>query len=131
LADFAPAGEHPRATRVLVNELGLETWLDLTSYGFEGQRKRNLRKATRRIAKLGYVIRECPLTALDINEVKAVSAAWRRTRTYRNREVGFLNGPISFEDDPDVCRFFAFDSDGRMMAFCICDPMYEAGTIVG
>jgi lysylphosphatidylglycerol synthetase-like protein (DUF2156 family) len=77
------------------------------------------------------VIRECPLTALDINEVKAVSAAWRRTRTYRNREVGFLNGPISFEDDPDVCRFFAFDSDGRMMAFCICDPMYEAGTIVG
>lgn len=59
-----------------INEMGTETRLDLASYDFGGQRKRNLRKAVVRAAKLGYVTRECPLAAVDLSEVKTVSAAW-------------------------------------------------------
>ena len=114
-----------------VNELGIETRLNLASYTFDGQQKRNLRKATRKVEQLGYEIREHPLTQVDRNIVRAVSDAWRRTRTIGRREVTFLTRPINCEEEPDVRWFFAFDRIGMMAAFCICDPIYDAGAVVG
>jgi phosphatidylglycerol lysyltransferase len=114
-----------------VNEFGPDPRLDLATYSFEGQAKRNLRKATRAMDKLGYVTRECALAELDIDEVKAVSDAWKRTRTFRNTEVAFFNRPVVFENEPDVRRFFAFDRDGRIAGFGFFDPIYERGEVVG
>jgi lysylphosphatidylglycerol synthetase-like protein (DUF2156 family) len=114
-----------------VNELGVETKLDLQSYTFDGQRKRNMRKAARRAAQQGFVIRECPLAALDIRRVQAISHAWRGMRTVRTREVTFLNRPVLFHAEPDVRWFFAFDRDGALAAFCVCDPIYENGAVIG
>jgi phosphatidylglycerol lysyltransferase len=114
-----------------VNELGIETGIDLASYTFHGQQKRNLRKATRKAAQLGYVFRERPLADVDRNIVRAVSDAWRQTRTIGRREVTFLNRPITFEEEPDVRWFFAYDRMGTMVACCICDPVYDAGAVVG
>ena len=115
----------------VVNEIGRDTRLDLASYDFEGQRKRNLRKAIARMAKLGFVTRECTLAELDLDEVKAVSDAWRRKRTFRNTEVIFLNRPVVLTEEPDVRRFFSFDRDGRLAGFGFFDPIYEAGEVVG
>ncbi len=114
-----------------INELGSETRLDLSSYDFGGQKKRNLRKAMARAAKAGYSTRECPIAAVDLSEVKAVSAAWRRTRPLRRRETAFLCRPIVFGEELDVRRFFTFDRDGKLMAFAFFDPVYENGEIVG
>jgi lysylphosphatidylglycerol synthetase-like protein (DUF2156 family) len=115
----------------VVNELGPDTRLDLADYNFEGQRKRNLRKATSRMAKIGYVTRECALAEVDIGEVKAVSGAWKRTRTFRSTEVAFLNRTIVFDEEPDVRRFFSFDPDGKLAGFGFFDPVYEDGAVVG
>jgi lysylphosphatidylglycerol synthetase-like protein (DUF2156 family) len=115
----------------LVNELGLESRLDLATYDFEGQRKRNLRKATVRMAKLGFTTRECALAELDLAEVEAVSEAWRRTRTFRNKEVAFLNRPVVFDEEPDVRRFFSFDRGGKLAGFGFFDPIYQSGEVVG
>jgi lysylphosphatidylglycerol synthetase-like protein (DUF2156 family) len=115
----------------VVNELGRDTRLDLASYDFEGQRKRNLRKAVAQMTKLGFVTRECTLAELDLDEVKAISDAWRRRRTFRNTEVIFLNRPVVFAEEPDVRRFFSFDCDGRLAGFGFFDPIYEAGEVVG
>jgi phosphatidylglycerol lysyltransferase len=114
-----------------VNELGIETRINLASYTFDGQQKRNLRKATRKATQLGYVIREHTLTQVDRDNVRAVSDAWRRTRTIGRREVTFLTRPIAVEEEPDVRWFFAYDRNETMVACCICDPLYEAGTLVG
>ena len=114
-----------------INELGTETRLDLASYDFGGQRKRNLRKAAVRAAKRGYVTRECPLASIDLNEVKAVSDAWKRTRPLRQRETAFLSRPIVFGEELDVRRFFTFDRDRKLVAFAFFDPVYENGEIVG
>lgn len=114
-----------------INELGTETRLDLAGYDFAGQRKRNLRKAVVRAAKLGYVTRECPLASVDLEEVKAVSHAWKRTRPLRRRETAFLSRPIVFGEELDVRRFFTFDRDGKLVAFAVFDPIYENGAIVG
>jgi len=127
---------HPVASALaghgfLINELGYETRLDLATYTLAGQRRRNLRKAAQRMAKLGYSIRECAISHLDAGAVIAVSAAWRRTRTVRNREAAFLTRPISIERDDDVRWFCAHTGEKDMVGFCVCDPIYEAGDIIG
>jgi len=126
-----PVAEILASLGFLINELGLESRLDLATYDFEGQRKRNLRKATARMAKLGFVVRECSFAELDMAEVKAVSDAWRRTRTVRKTEMAFLNRPIVFDAEPDVRRFFSFDGDGKLAGFGFFDPVYAAGDVVG
>ena len=126
-----PVAEILASLGFLVNELGPDTRLDLADYDFGGQRKRNLRKATSRMAKLGYVTRECTLAELDLAEVEAVSAVWKRTRTFRKTEVTFLNRTITFDEEPDVRRFFSFDRDGKLAGFGFFDPVYEDGAVAG
>lgn len=115
----------------LINEMGHESRIDLSTYDFNGQKRRNLRKAVSKMAKLGYVTREGTLSSVDLEELKAVSVAWRRTRTVRNREVAFINRPLVFEEEPDVRRFFTFDADGRLVAFGFFDPVYANGVVTG
>jgi lysylphosphatidylglycerol synthetase-like protein (DUF2156 family) len=119
------------ARRFSINELGSECRLELATYSFDGQRRRNLRKATQRITKLGYSLRECPLSEIDVAKLTAVSSAWRRTRTIRSREVSFLNRPINFEEEPQVRWFFGFTPANEIAGFCVCDPIYEAGDVIG
>ncbi|MGE0151580.1 MAG: phosphatidylglycerol lysyltransferase domain-containing protein [Reyranellaceae bacterium] len=114
-----------------VNEMGTETRLDLAAYSFDGKDKRNLRMATNRMQKRGYVTRECALSELDLGEIHALSETWRRTRTIGNREVVFLNRPLSLEDEPDIRRFFTFDPAGKLVAFGFFDPVYQDGEVVG
>jgi phosphatidylglycerol lysyltransferase len=115
----------------MVNEMGVETRLDLASYTFNGKDKRNLRMATNRMQKRGFVTRECSMAELDRAEVEALSSAWRQTRTIKHREVGFLNRPMVLDDEPDVRRFFTFAADGRLMALGFFDPIYENGAVIG
>ncbi len=126
-----PAAEILAARGFFVNEMGTETRLDLPGYTFDGKEKRNLRMATNRMQKRGYVTRECSLSDLDLDEVRRVSETWRQTRTIKNREVTFLNRPLILEDEPDVRRFFTFDPQGKLVAFAFFDPVYENGNVVG
>lgn len=114
-----------------INELGTETRLDLASYDFGGQRKRNLRKAAARAAKRGYVIQERVLGSVDVEEVKNISDAWKRTRPLHWRETTFLSRPIVLSEEIDVRRFFTFDCAGKLVAFAFFDPVYENGDVVG
>jgi lysylphosphatidylglycerol synthetase-like protein (DUF2156 family) len=114
-----------------INELGPDPRLDLSTYNFSGKDKQNLRTALNRAAKSGYVIRECSLASLNIDEVRAMSEAWRATRTIRSREVAFMNRPFELADEVDVRKFFLFDRDGRLQALGGFDPIYENGHVIG
>jgi lysylphosphatidylglycerol synthetase-like protein (DUF2156 family) len=83
------------------------------------------------MARLGYITREGTLSSVDLTELKAVSTAWRRTRTVRNRELAFINRPLVFDEEPDVRRFFTFDAEGRLAAFGFFDPVYADGRAIG
>lgn len=126
-----PVAEILAARGYYINEMGTETRLDLAGYTFDGKEKRNLRMATNRMEKRGYVTRECTMAELDPAELRAVSEGWRQTRTIRSREVTFLNRPFVHDDEPDVRRFFTFDPNGKMVAFGCFDPVYENGDVVG
>jgi phosphatidylglycerol lysyltransferase len=114
-----------------VNAMGPDTWIDLPTYNFAGTKKKQLREAVNRMTKGGFVTRECSLAEVGIDKVKAVSDAWRKTKTVRNREVAFLNRPLVLAEELDVRRFFTFDRDGKLVAFGFFDPVYEGGKVVG
>jgi lysylphosphatidylglycerol synthetase-like protein (DUF2156 family) len=109
-----------------VNEMGTDTRIELTNY-----KRRILRRALKRVADNGYAIRECTAASIVIDEIKAVSERWRQTRTYKGREVGFLNRSIVLGDEVDVRKFFAFDRDDNLVAFSFYDPIYQDGRVVG
>jgi lysylphosphatidylglycerol synthetase-like protein (DUF2156 family) len=108
------------------NEMGTETRVDLADF-----KRRTTRRALKRANAEGYVIRESSAEAVGIAEIKCVSERWRQTRTYKDREVAFVNRPIVHEDEVDVRKFFAFDREGKVIAFSFFDPIYAGGQVVG
>lgn len=114
-----------------VNEMGPDTWIDLTTYDFKGAKKQNLRTATNRMISGGFVTRECSLAEAGFSAVRKVSDAWRETRQNSSRETAFLNRPLVLAEELDVRRFFTFDRDGKIVAFQFFDPIYEGGDVVG
>jgi lysylphosphatidylglycerol synthetase-like protein (DUF2156 family) len=81
--------------------------------------------------KGGFVTRECSLAEVGIDKVKAVSDAWCNSRNMHHGEPAFLSRPLVLAEEPDVRRFFAFDRDGKLVAFAVFDPVYEGGEVVG
>ncbi|MGA9893177.1 MAG: DUF2156 domain-containing protein [Xanthobacteraceae bacterium] len=114
-----------------VNEMGTETRLELDGYGFDGPRKRNFRRALKRAARCGYTIVERSVNSLDRKELRTVSERWRQTRGVKNREMTFLTRPVVLDDEVDVRKFFACDTNGSLQAFAFFDPIYIGGEVVG
>jgi phosphatidylglycerol lysyltransferase len=114
-----------------INAMGPEIWIELPTYTFSGDKKKQLREAFNRMIKRSFVTRESTLAEVGVDRVKAVSDAWPETRTIRSGEVGFLNRPLVLAEELDVRRFFTFDRDGNLVAFSFFDPIYEAGKLVG
>ena len=109
-----------------VNEMGTDIRLDLANY-----KRKSLRHDFNRSVKDGYVTKECSAAEVGIEAIKDVSDRWRETRTFKDREVAFLNRPVVLEDEPDVRQFFTFDRDGKLVAFAFYDPIYEDGQVIG
>jgi lysylphosphatidylglycerol synthetase-like protein (DUF2156 family) len=114
-----------------VNELGLENFIDLASYGFEGPERRSFRTAVNRFARSGYRVAEAPLASLDSVRLKAISEGWRHTRTTKRRELQFLVRPVVLADEPGVRKFFIMDANEEAVAFAFFDPLYEDGRVAG
>jgi lysylphosphatidylglycerol synthetase-like protein (DUF2156 family) len=126
-----PTAEILLSLGFMINEMGTEARIDLSTHTFSGRKFRTFRLAANRAEAKGYVTRECVAAEVDEADVDGVSARWRRTRTIKSREVRFLNRPIVFTDEPDVRKFYMFDRDGQLIALAFFDPVYEAGRVVG
>lgn len=113
---------------LMVNEMGIDTRLDLASYDFRGKDKEWLRYGENYINRHGYSIREFRM-ADEESAVVRLSDAWRATRQVKRKEVRFLNRPIVLADEPDVRRFALYRPDGAMEAFVQFDPLYCDGRI--
>jgi phosphatidylglycerol lysyltransferase len=113
-----------------INEMGIDSRIDLRSYSFAGQDKEWLRYADNWVSKRHYRIDEGDIRQYEA-EIVAVSEAWRSTRTIKRKEVRFLSRPIVMEDEVDTRRFFLFDDQGRMLAFVFFDPIYSEQRVVG
>ena len=113
------------------NEMGADTTIDLPDYNFNGKEKEWLRYASNWCARRDYRIVEAGFDEVDPGLVEAVSEAWRKTRTVKQKEVRFLNRPIVLEDEPDVRKFFFFTPDDQLQAYIFLDPLYRDDQLVG
>lgn len=115
----------------LVNQLGVESRVQLSDYTFAGPTKRNFRRALAISRERGDTIFEASLGSIDPCDLAEVSDSWRRTRTVRNHEMGFLVRPVVLADEPGVRKFVAFDRDRRLAGFAFFDPVFQGGLPVG
>ncbi|MEZ6096995.1 MAG: phosphatidylglycerol lysyltransferase domain-containing protein [Pirellulaceae bacterium] len=113
-----------------VNEIGVDTRLDLRSLHFRGKENEWLRYADNWTRRRGMQVREFSADSIR-HEIELVSEAWRTTRTVRRKEVRFLNRPIVVADEVGVRRFGLFESDGSLQAFVFFDPLFKDNQIVG
>lgn len=114
-----------------INEIGIDTTLDLQSYDFKGKSKEWLRYADNWISNRNFQIREATFDEVAPEQVEAISEAWRKTRTIKKKEVRFINRPIVLKEEPDVRKWFLFDPNQRLRAFIFFDPVYSQGKIIG
>ena len=121
-----PTAEILSSMGFAVNEMGTDSRLDLTNY-----KRKSLRHDFNRAAKDGYVTKESTAASVGIDAIRTVSDRWRQTRTFKEREVAFLNRPVVLDDEPDVRKFFTFDRDGTLVAFAFYDPVYQDGEVIG
>ncbi len=113
-----------------VNEMGVDTRLDLDSFHFNGRTREWLRYAENWVSRRGYTIREFDISK-NLDGVERVSESWRATRTVRRKEVRFLNRPIVMQHEPGVRRFGLFDAAGQLEAYIFFDPLFEGGRVTG
>src|SRR5579871_4013955 len=52
-----------------VNEVGSENRIELASYDFAGQDKRNVRRSINRAERCGYTIKEAPISSVSTEEI--------------------------------------------------------------
>ena len=114
-----------------VNPIGIETRINLETYDFKGPKKRNFRTAANRMAAHGLQTREALASTVDTAGLKAISEAWRQTRTVKSHELTFLIRPVVLGDEKGVRKFFTFDADQMPVAFASFDPLFEDGTLIG
>ena len=114
-----------------VNQLGIETIIDIQNFSLTGNKKQQLRRARNGAKKDN-------LSVLEINRVddamlksfKEISDVWMREKVISDNEMQFIVRPIVYVDELDVRKFVAV-KDGEVVAFVIFDPMYEDGKVVG
>ncbi len=123
--------DHLAQRKFWVNEFGVDTWIPLQNYTFEGKEKEWLRYAFNWINRRGYQMVEADFDTINPEEVEQISEDWRKTRTVKSKEVRFLNRPIVLEQETDVRRFFLIDPNGKIESFIFLDPLYRDRQIFG
>lgn len=114
-----------------VNQMGVDTTIQLADYTLAGKEKEWLRYAYNWIAKRGYEIFESDFPEISPEQVEEISESWRKTRTVKRKEVRFLNRPIVMNPEEGVRRFFLRSPEGKLLAFVFLDPLFRDGEIIG
>lgn len=114
-----------------VNELGVETIIDLQTFNLVGNKKQQLRNARNGAKKDNLSAME--ITSVDDDMLKAfkkISDAWMKEKVVNDNEMQFIVRPVVFVDEIDVRKFVAI-KDNEIVGFVIFDPMYEDGKVIG
>lgn len=113
-----------------VNEMGVDHFLDLRKYHFQGKQRASLRYATNWLQSHGYRIEEVSIDNEIRQQMQHVIEQWR-TQRVNKREVVFLNRQALLQDEDDVRKLILVNPLGQLEAFVFFDPLYRDGKIIG
>ncbi len=114
-----------------VNELGVETILEIQTFNLVGNKKQQLRNARNGAKKDELSIVE--IDTVDdamLKSFKKISDGWMKEKVISDSEMQFIVRPVVFVDEIDVRKFVAV-KDKEVVGFVIFDPMYEDGKVIG
>lgn len=111
-----------------VNEMGVETRVDLKSFDLKGKQKSHLRRWRNAARNAGVVVSECSFDQIDLDALRALSQEWVKAKG--GKEDTFLVPPLHYEDREDVRAFFGFIGD-KLTGIVTFEPMYRGGKVFG
>jgi len=114
-----------------VNQLGVESDIQLGTHSFAGKRNETIRYSEAWLRKKGYRILECDGSVVDAEEVRHISSNWRTGRIVSRREMRFLNRPFEARLAPHMRRFMIVHPEGHATAILDFDPIFQDGAVVG
>jgi phosphatidylglycerol lysyltransferase len=125
-----PVAEVVRRFGYRVTHLGLEMRVPLRMWSPSGRDQQNLRTALNRARREGLEVIEARSDDFGAHALMRLSAAWKKTKTLRNRELAFFARPAVYADEPAVRKFFAVRG-GEPRAFVAFDPLFRDGRAFG
>jgi len=126
-------GETAAVLRTLgfrVTPVGVESEINVDSFGLGGKRKADLRHYRNRAREGGVLVHELEDSGRNRRALDTISREWLRRKSLFSRELSFLARPYVTVPEPDT-RLFAAEVAGQTVAFVVLDPMFQAGTPVG
>ena len=114
-----------------VNQLGVETIIEIQDFELTGNKKQQLRAARNRAIKDDIKVREvfqsddAMMTAL-----KRISDGWLSQKVASDSQMKLVVRPMVYIDEIDVRRFVAI-KDNKIIGFVVFDPMYKNKQVIG
>jgi lysylphosphatidylglycerol synthetase-like protein (DUF2156 family) len=116
-----------------VNCIGFEPEIPLQEYNFQGNWKDLdvIKRARNEAKKGGLIVREENISLVDRRSLESISKEWLAGKKLNSREIWIYARPPIFEEEKDVRKFVAYDSQGKIIGFAFYDPMYTSEQIMG
>ncbi len=114
-----------------VNELGVETIIDIQDFTLTGNKRQKLRQSRNGAKRDKLSVLEIKQATPQIRDAfRKVSDEWRKQKVLNDNEMRFLVRPMIYDDEVDVRRFVAVKNN-EIVGFVIFDPIYENNQVVG
>lgn len=113
-----------------INQMGVETSIDVQKFTLSGSKKEFLRSQKNRAAKDGVTVVEVGKAHITAKDLKHISEEWMHRKTVHDHELSFLVRPAVFEDEPEVRKFVALRNN-EVVAFVFFDPLWRDGKVFG
>ena len=114
-----------------VNELGVETLIEIQKFTLSGNKRQALRQARNNAKRDNLVCREVLSSDPEMRKAfRKISEDWMKHKVMNDSEMQFIVRPIVYVDEIDVRKFVALKGD-TVVGFIIFDPIYENGKVKG
>jgi len=111
-----------------VNQIGIETEIELAHFDLKGKQKAALRQWRNKAIREGVEVMEKDISEMDSSVVRGVSDNWLKKRG--GHELYLLTRPLVYGHEEDV-RYFWAVKNNDLVGMVIFDPMYGYRKIRG
>lgn len=120
-----------RALGFTINVMGTEFRVPIPSFDTVGRHKKQLRHAGNLGTRCNLRVTEQSARQVDPGQMERISRLWRQHKRVHNHELRLLTRPPVFGDEWRVRKFYAYDSQDRLLGYVFFDPFFENGNVVG
>lgn len=113
-----------------INQTGSESRIPLKSFALHGPKKKQLRHASNFGRRQNCLVKELNWGDVDAEQVRNLSALWRKSKGVSSREMQYVTRPPVFGDEWRVRKFYCMQGL-KILAYVFFDPYFKDGKLVG